>query len=298
MPCELLSFQAALDRYLQKTSTALSSRSFANIYAWQDFFQFRFEEIDGNLCVFATEEAGTFLYLPPLGESISPKAVEYSFERMRQINKSSSVTRIENVSQEQLKFFATDKYKIYKKGYEYLYFRNDLVRLKGQAYKSKRHACRHFEKSFSAAFLGYDPSMAKECLELFAEWEKHKRLTLTEDIDLALLEDALSVHRRVLKDFQQLNVIGRVVEVNARIAGYTFGYFVGQETFCDLLEITDPQYSGLGAYIFNQLCQDPALLGVKFINVMDDCAPQNVNRTKMSFRPAALLPVYNVSLLG
>ena len=298
MPCELLSFQAALDRYLQKTSTALSSRSFANIYAWQDFFQFRFEEIDGNLCVFATEEAGTFLYLPPLGESISPKAVEYSFERMRQINKSSSVTRIENVSQEQLKFFATDKYKIYKKGYEYLYFRNDLVRLKGQAYKSKRHACRHFEKSFSAAFLGYDPSMAKECLELFAEWQKHKRLTLTEDIDLALLEDALSVHRRVLTDFQQLNVIGRVVEVNARIAGYTFGYFVGQETFCDLLEITDPQYSGLGAYIFNQLCQDPALLGVKFINVMDDCAPQNVNRTKRSFRPAALLPVYNVSLVG
>ncbi len=298
MSSEVLYYKSLVDRYLKETSGQLAGLSFSNIFVWQDFFEFQFEEMDGNLCIFASEQAGVFLYLPLLGKTMSAKAITQCFERMCRINKGSAVTRIENVSQEQLVHFPSQEYKIYKKSYEYLYYRKDLVGLKGDDYKPKRNAYNHFVKNFSATYCPYECAMAAQCLELYDSWEKAKRLSLQEEIDLALLEDNKSVHRRVLSSFDQLDLIGRVVQIQGKIIAYTFGYFVSAQTFCVLCEIADKEYQGLATYIFNQLCQDLALRDVKFINAMDDFALENVNRTKMFFRPVVLLPIYTVSPLG
>lgn len=294
---ELLASKPLVELYLKETPGQLACLSFVNIFVWQDFFEFFFEEIDGNLCIFAADSAGAFLYLPPLGRTISPKALTHCFKRMQQLNKAGSLTRIENVSSQQLAYFPSSQYKIYKKGYEYLYYRRDLTKFKGNAYKSLRHALNHFKREVSFSYCPYEISMAQSCQELYALWQDDKRLSLKEEIDLALLEDNRVVHRRVLEDFESLDLVGRVVEVEGKIVAYTFGYFIGSQTFCVLLEIADKKYQGLATYIFNQLCQDPVIEKVKFINVMDDFALGNVNRTKMSFRPSVLLPVYTVSLL-
>lgn len=295
MSLELLARRPLLESYLKKTPGDLSCLSFANIFLWRDFFEFTFEEVNDNLCVFAQDSAGEFLYLPPLGQTISDKTIEFCFERMRWRNNSGSLTRIENVSEQQLKYFSEDRHKIYKKGHEYLYCRQDLARFQSGAYKSKRNACNYFRKNFSSAYRAYEPSMKEDCQKLYDVWQKRKRLGLREEIDLALLSDSQIVHRRVWEDFGALDLVGRVVEVDGRIAAYTFGYFVGEKTFCVLLEIADKDCKGLATYIFNRLCQDPALEKVKWINVMDDFGPENVCRTKMSFRPLVLLPVYTVS---
>ena len=291
MPSDILSHQPLIERYLKKTPTHLSPFAFANIFVWQDFFQFECEEIDDNLCIFAGDQAGTFLYLPPLGKTISEKAVAQCFKRMK-----GKVARIENVSEEQLDHFQSKEYKIYKKGYEYLYYRQDLLGLKGDAYKSKRNAYNHFLKNFSASFEPYKKSMAKECFKLYESWDQHKRATLKDVTDLALLDDNKAVHRRALESFEKLDLVGRVVKVDDEIVAYTFGYFVGTETFCDFLEIANYAYTGLSTFIFSQFCNDPALANAKFINVMDDFAMKSVNWTKMSFRPSVMLPTYTVSL--
>ncbi len=291
----LLNYKPLVERYLKETPAKLSAFSFVTIFVWQDFFQFQFEEIDGNLCIFADAD-GTFLYLPPLGHAISREATDLIFERLRTLNKGKSVTRIENVTEEQLRHFPSGDYKIYKKGYEYFYYRRDLVGLKGDEYKSKRHACNHFVKTYSVCYRPYEKSMAVECDALFNLWSQEKRRKTTDEIDLALLEDNKAVHRRILESFKDLDIIGRVVEMKGKIVAYTFGYFVKTDVFCDLVEIADTRYKGLATYIFNQFCNDPALGDVKFINVMDDFAMEKVNHTKMSFRPTILMPAYTVSL--
>ncbi|MCB9771695.1 MAG: DUF2156 domain-containing protein [Candidatus Omnitrophica bacterium] len=297
MPSELLSFKPLVDRYLKVTSSSLSVFSFANIFIWQDFFRFQFDEIDDNLCIFASDQAGTFLYVSPLGKMISRRAVQECFDRMQKLNKAKSVTRIENVSEEQLKYFPDTDYKIYRKSYDYMYFRRDLVQLKGDAYKSKRNAYNHFAKNYPATYRPYEPSLAKQCMDLYEDWAKAKRLTLKDDVDLFMLEDSKIVHRRVLESFAALDLIGRVVEVDGKVVAYTFGYFLNEKTFCDLLEIADKKYSGLATYVFYQFCNDSVLANVKFINVMDDFAIKSVNRVKMSFRPSLKLPAYVVSRL-
>ncbi len=296
MSGDVLLYQPLMQRHLQQTPALLSTSSFVCVCVWQDFFQFQFEEIDGNLCVFATDAAGTFLYMPPLGKRISQLAIDQCFERMQHMNCGSTVTRIDNVSEEQLVYFSPREYKIYKKGYEYLYYRKDLLEFAGDAYKSKRNAHNYFIKNFSAQYRPYESSMFDECCHLYETWAQDKRLTTCEDIDLMMLEDNKAVHRRALSLFVQLGLVGRVVEVEGKIVAYTFGYFVNSEIFCDFLEVVDKKYRGLATYVFKQFCADPILQAVKFINVMDDFAMETVNWTKMSFRPALLLPMYSVGL--
>ncbi len=294
---DLLSYKPLVDRYLKLAKIDLAVASFVNIFVWQDFFEFQFEEIDGNLCVFASDAVGTFLYLPPLGKKMSPKAIKECFSRMKSSNKHKSLSRIENVSEQSLKSFLATDYKIYKKGYEYLYYRQDILELKGNAFKSKRNAYNYFEKNYSGEYLPYEPGMLKECLALYQKWAEHKRNGSQDEVYLQMIEENFKVHKRVLESYNDLDLVGRVVVVNNRIAAYTFGYQLNSKVFCDLCEVADIQFKGLPTYIFNRLCDDPVLGKTEFINVMDDFEMANVTKTKMSFRPALMMPGYVVSPL-
>jgi len=295
MPPELLSYRPLVERYLKKISSSLAVFAYTNIFVWQDFFKFECVEIDDHLCVFASDDVGTFLYLPPLAKNVSPKVIGDCFARMKKANKGRGVTRIENVMEEQLKSYPLEEYQIHKKGYDYLYYRQDLVDFKGDAFKTKRNAVNHFVKHHECKYLPFAELMAVECMDLYNRWAKEKSVGVQDEMHLAMIEDNRLVHRRIFKNFRELGLVGRVIKVGDKIVAYTFGYFLNKETFCDLLEIADPQYKGAATYIFWLLCNDQVLKDMKFINVMDDMVPESVNRTKMSFRPAVMLPSYTVS---
>ena len=294
---DLLSYKPLVNRYLKFAAGDLAVFSFVNIFVWQDFFKFQFEEIDGNLCIFASDAAGTFLYLPPLGKKISPKAVNECFSRMKKLNKGKGITRIENVPEHALKSFSEADYKIYKKGYEYLYYRRDILELKGNAFKSKRNAYNHFEKNYSGEYRPYEPAMKKECLDLYQKWAGHKRKNSKDEIYLHMIEENFKVHKRALESYNDLDLIGRVVVVNNKVVAYTFGYLVNAKIFCDFCEVADIQFKGLPTYIFSRLCDDPILSKTEFINVMDDFEMENVTQTKLSFRPALMMQGYVISPL-
>ncbi|MCK5178810.1 MAG: DUF2156 domain-containing protein, partial [Candidatus Omnitrophica bacterium] len=137
----------------------MSAFSFTNIFAWKDFFRFNFKVIDECLCVFAKNQIGSFLYLPPLGKGISPDVIDECFEMMEEINRGGGVTRIENVGIEGLPLFPTDKFTHYKKGYEYCYYRDDIASLRGNAYKSKRSSYNRFASHYQCRYVPYEEGM-------------------------------------------------------------------------------------------------------------------------------------------
>lgn len=296
MAQDLLSYKPLVDRYLKLSSPELSSHSFVNIFIWQDFFKFDFEEIDGNLCIFASDDLGTFLYLPPLGKKISSEAVQECFTRMTKDNKGQGITRIDNVPENLVEGFSKSGYKVLAKGHEYLYKRKDLVELKGNSLKSKRNAYNHFVKHHKADYQPYGPSMLKPCLELYQRWARRKKESSQDEVYLQMVEENAKVHRRTLESCRDLDLIGRAVKIDGKIVAYTFGHFVNSKIFCDLMEIADTDYKGLSTYIFSEFCDDPDVAPAEWINAMDDFAMDNVARTKMSYRPSRMIPVYTVSL--
>jgi len=283
------------EQYQKKSLSRLSTHSFVPLFVWQDFFDYRFEVVDDNLCVFAGHELGEFLILPPLGNQLRPEAVEYCFQRMSESNGPVGVSRIDNVPFDQLEHFDVEPFDVYCKGHEYCYYRKDIEQLKGNVYKSQRGDINRFIQNNRHDYRSYDVSMQEVCQQLYDQWAEQVRVG-KDDVFCQMLEENRRVHHRVLESFEYLDMIGRVVEVNGEIKAYTFGYAVTPEVFCVFAEVADRDVPGLPAFIFREFCSDSDVKSFSFINVMDDWGLENLSAVKYAYRPVLLLPSYTVTI--
>jgi len=295
---KLFSQKPLFDEYLKKSSFEASCFSFVNLYAWRNFFDFEFRLIDGNLCVFVKSEMGVFLYLPPLGKSISRAAVEAAFKIMEQSNNGNSLTRIENVSEEELKYFPAENFRHFKKTDEYIYQREDIASLKGNNFKSKRSDYNYFIEHHKPEFIPFEEAMAKDCELLYEQWAQSRLGAYSDSVYQQMIEENRSVHRLIIADYKKLGLIGRVVLSAGKLCGYTFGFSLNDKIFCILFEITDLAKKGSAVYIFREFCRDKEVQKFPLINVMDDFGIENIKKTKMSFRPSKTIPLYTVSKKG
>lgn len=294
-PEKLLEYKPLVEEYLRRSSNALSVFSFVNIFAWQDYFQFDFKILHDCLCVFAKNEIGSFLYLPPLGKTVTSDVINECFEIMEEANCGSGVTRIENVTEEQLALFPQEMFSHYKKGYEYCYYRDDIAALCGNAFKSKRSSYNQFINNYQFDYAPYEEDMVDECLNLYDHWADGAKKKQLDDIYVQMIDENRTVHETVLKYQRSLGLTGRVVSIDGDIKAYTFGFPVKDNMFCILFEIADRAVKGLPVYIFREFCRDAALTQHQLINVMDDFGLDNIRKAKQSFNPCVLLPLYVVS---
>jgi len=282
----------AITTHLRASANPLSAVSFPNIFIWQDFFDFTCEAVDNNLLIFASDGIGTFLCAPPLGKEISARAVGEAFRRMRELNRGKPLSRIENVAEGLDKF---QQYVAREKSPDYIYRREDIALLKGNAYKTHRWAYNHFVENYQAEFMPYEDHMQEECLELYRGWAKNRAERSDDTVYRQMLEDNLKVHGRILRYHKELELVGRIIRIKGRIRGYTFGFSLNDETFCILCEIIDLSLKGAGVFIFREFCRAGELSRFSFINAMDDSELPNIRRVKASFHPVQLLKNYVIT---
>jgi uncharacterized protein len=293
---QLLIHKPLVEQYLKETPRGLSAFSFVNIFIWEDFFDFEFREIKNSLCVFASNPIGTFLYLPPLGKVMLPGTLKESFDLLLQRNQGSGVSRVENVLESQLNLFDSARYYVYKKAEEFIYSREAIGLLAGQRYKSKRSDVNQFARKHAYDFLPYQESMFEDCLDLYDRWAQGRKQVQRDPIALEMLKDNRLVHARALFFAKTIGLIGRVLVVDDKIVGYSFGYELTPSVFCILFEVTDLTFQGSACTIFKEFCLDPCVRSYDEINVMDDLGLEHLRQTKLSFRPSRMVSAYVVSL--
>ncbi len=298
-PCEIpsdlkrlsIDDKPVFDKFLFGASR-LSSHSFIANYIWGDHLSYYWKIIDECLCLFAGYDQNIYMPMPPVGNNPRPASAK-AFEIMATVNKNPSVSRIEDLDDKKLKEILSPGYRHVLKGYEYIYRRDDLVSLKGNHYKGKRSSVNSFLRHFNYSYEHYRPSDLGECLLLYIRWMKERYDSSQDETYRQMLYDSYSAHRRAMIDYDDLDLIGRVVRINGSIAGYTFGFRLGADIFAVLSEIVDRTARGLPQFIFRELCR--GLEGVRFISTMDDSGLENIRRTKLSYHPSMLEPSYIVS---
>ncbi len=286
-----LQYKPLFDQFVAQTPRPMSAYHFSSLVAWDEFFRFEFEVIEDNLCVFAFQGKHSFLYLPPLGIEPSIEVYKACFERMGR----TSIARIENILDNALPMLKAAGYNGYLKAHEYVYNNTDLQMLAGHAYKSKRHDIHVFLNRYpNTIFRAFQPEDLEGCKKLYQIWASDRRSKESDPVYVQMLDENASVHLKLMAQAQQLGLIGRVVEIDGNIVGYTFGFVLNEQTFCVALEIVDVVKTGLAAFIFNQFCQDPVVRDFQLINTMDDFGMPNIAKAKMAYHPIQKLPVYNI----
>lgn len=282
---------------LKGSPAELSSYSWPALMIWSDQFEYNWTIIEQQLCLFVKYIDGLFMPIPPLGQTLTPDAVRICFAKMDSINIRPEISRIENIDGGQIAAFEAMGLVVKPKDQEYLYDRTALARLAGDPYKSKRWACNRFERDHRhdpVRLEPYRPSDLEDCLGLFDRWKRQKaersRSDGSPDEDRMILEDAESAHRRALENFTTIGLTGRVLRLDGKIVGYTFGYPFRSGIFCVLLEVADRGIPGLSAYLFREFCRE--MPDFPTIHAMDDSGLQRLRAAKRSYHPAKILTSY------
>ena len=274
------------DSFLSRQKLPLSMYSFASIFVWRGLFDIFWSIVDNCLCVFAKNNLGCFLIVPPLGRPL-PRTIDKIFALIDKHNRNKSFSRIENIPENEVGFYKKLGLDIVVKDSEYLYAVKDLIKLSGNTFKSKRSACNFFMRHYQYSCQSLESSMAKECLSLYRQWSKMRKARHQEDAYHFCLDDCLSSQEQALKNFKELNLCGWLVKVENKIVGYSLGLALSKEVFYIMFETTDLNIKGLSQFLFREFCQK--LSGYRFVNCGDDSGFENLRRVKQSYRPAWLL---------
>ena len=271
----------------------LAAYSFPYHVIWRDLFTYEWMELENHVCLVAGDKEGCFLALPPIGPDPCGPAMSRAFAFLSERNKTMALTRIENVPESLAACCRDLGYRATPKGPDYLYRRDDLVGLHGDRYKSQRVDYNHCVKQFRPTCRPFRDADADACVALYRQWRGAVKGDAVSDLARHMAADAESAHRHGIRHAAELGLVGRVAEVNGRVAAYTFGYPLNAQTFCVLFEIADRQVKGLGAYIFREFCR--ALEPYEFINTMDDSGLEGLRRAKLAYHPIRLVESFIVS---
>lgn len=278
------------DRLLQ-TNARIAAHAWFSLTVWRDLFRYYWAVRDGALCLFAQYVDGLYLPLPPA--PFSPRAVDWAWRVLEQVNGARPVARIENLARAEADRLAALGFRTTPSGNEYLYPRTALERLAGNRYKSQRAAINRFTQAGAPEYSRFQPGDLTACRYLFQRWQATRLARATDSIDRAMLEDAAAAHARLMGQAFRPGLELRVLRQNRRVVGYTAGYAVSPDTFCVAFEITDLERPGAAAYLFREFCREQT--SFDWINTMGDCELGRLRRAKLAYRPAQVIELFSAA---
>ncbi|MEQ9208620.1 MAG: phosphatidylglycerol lysyltransferase domain-containing protein [Pseudomonadales bacterium] len=314
---ELLAFdleaKPIMDNYLSMLNLDTSDYTFAANYLWLSGGSGFYSIIENAFCFFLLSNGELTMILPPIGKRENViNAMRTCFSIMDQNNSIGLYTKIEYVDESLLSAFATDveegaemfdifeEYLVERTLVDYVYDCVDLIELKGNDYASKRNEINKFRRihpDHEMAMLDpieHGPGIMQLVNSWISERMKYQPTEQTDKFLDGIYSERAAV-KRMLRDYEKLDLIGLVILINGVIAGFTVGEKINERTASVIIEKTDFNILGCAQYIFREFAK---LLAAQYqvasINVGDDMGFENLKKVKMSYRPNSLIPKYTI----
>lgn len=172
---------------------------------------------------------------------------------------------------------------------DYIYTVEDLTTLAGKKYHGKRnHLARFRERDW--AFEPLTDANFDECLAMNRKW------CIQNDCgrDEGIKAEQCAV-RRSFEYFKELDFFGGILRVDGTVIAYTIAERLNFNTVVVHMEkaLSDIQgaYTAINREFVANMCQDYV-----YVNREEDLGVEGLRKAKLSYRPAILLPKYEVKL--
>ena len=253
------------------------------------------------------------MLLPPLGKKENTyEAMLQCFEIMNAHNSHKNYSKIEYIHEDLLEDFVNyleegtlifdmlQDFIIEKKLVDYIYKVENLIELKGDQYKSKRNEINKFKKVYHNHRIEIlDISKHKEGItNLFNKWVSDRTTYMPKE-EVETFLDGIYFERfaikRLINDYENLDVVGMVLYIDDEIKGFTVGERINKTTSSVIIEKTDFEILGCAQFIFREFTKYlKEIYNSEYINVGDDMGFENLKKVKMSYRPHKLIPKYTI----
>lgn len=308
-----LNAKEVMQEYLDLINVDISDYTFACNYIWLSTASGFYTIVNNTFCLFILTSGELSMLLPPLGKKEHTyEAMLSCFEIMNTHNTSPNYSKIEYVHEDLLEGFVDyleegtliyemlKDFIIEKKLVDYIYEVDDLIELKGDAYKSKRNEINRFKKvytNFSVEVLDIQKH-GDAVLNLFNKWVKDRTTYMPKE-EVEIFLDGIYFERfaikRLVRDYEKLDVVGMVLYIDDEVKGFTVGEKINPTTSSVIIEKTDFEVLGCAQFIFREFCKFlKDTYNSQYVNVGDDMGFENLKKVKMSYRPEKLIPKYTI----
>ncbi|HJE03625.1 hypothetical protein AAX26_00315 [Aliarcobacter thereius] len=302
-----------MKKYLREINVDLSDYTFAQNYIWLSSVSGFYSIIEDTFCFFVLSGGELSMLLPPLGKKENVhKAIFKCFEIMNENNSNKFYSKIEYVHEEMLEGFvnhleegtlifeALEDFLIEKKLVDYIYKIDDLIELKGDAYKSKRNEINRFKKAYPNFRIEVlDTSIHSSLImNLFNKWVSDRTKYMPKE-EVEIFMDGIYFERfaikKILNEYDKLDIVGIVIFIDDELKGFTVGEKINDHTSSVIIEKTDFEVLGCAQFIFREFSKYlKDEFNSSYINVGDDMGFENLKKVKMSYRPDKLVPKYTI----
>jgi hypothetical protein len=308
-----LKAKEVMNEYLSLINVDVSDYTFAGNYIWLSTATGFYTIVNDTFCLFILNSGEMSMLLPPLGKKQNTyDAILECFEIMNSHNSNKNYSKIEYVHEDILEGFVDyleegtliyemlKDFIIEKKLVDYIYKADSLIDLKGDSYKSKRNEINRFVKIYPNHKIEIldKQKHGSDVLGLFNKWVKDRTTYMPKEEVEAFL-DGIYFERfaikRLINDYENLDIIGLVIYIDDEIKGFTVGERINESTASVIIEKTDFEILGCAQFIFREFTKIlKEKYAIEYINVGDDMGFENLKKVKMSYRPFKLVPKYTI----
>ena len=274
-----------LKAYFNAYPERLCDRSAGATAMWRDYFKNSYTIVDGTL-ILSSDSRFVF----PIGRNIIN-----ALDEIEKYCKSNEIPMVLcTVSKKELDEI-NERYDDLeadadRNWFDYLYDKNSILSLTGKKYSTPRNHINKFRKLYQD--WTFEP-INSENIPGLIEFTKNFTFNSEKD-ESANLELKMCIE--VLENYELYDMLGGVLKVDGRIAGYSIGEIVGDTLFCHI-EKADISYAGAYQMLTNQFLQMYASGDeVKFVNREEDCGDEGLRKSKMSYHPIELIEKNTVKI--
>ncbi len=185
------------------------------------------------------------------------------------------------------------KIKEWRDSADYLYDYNTFLQFPGRHLAAKRNHLRRFWKENpTSIFLPLQPEDVPRAVSFIQNFAQQRAATGTIS---AVEQEEWQRSCELLENMQSLGIKAGILQKDGNIIAVTAGEIV-RDMLCVHVEKADWRYTGVYQAISNAFARYMATDGVAYINREDDAGDMGLRKSKLSYRPCALLMKYEITI--
>lgn len=272
------------DAIFRRIGPETSEFTFTNLFCWSDAYGIKIGKLRDFLLICAHRD-GELMFFAPLGQGEVKEAI---IEVFRQYPQAKFIRLPEYFSG---LFSAEAGFKLSedRDNFDYLYRREDLAQLKGKRFDAKRNFIKRFYKQYNPLCRKATQDDIEHCVDFHNEWCDDKAC----DLDIGLKREKEAI-LKMLKNCHTLQILGAVIEIDAKVKAFSIGEALNNTTFVVHAEKASAKFTGIYQAI-NNFFASIIPQEFEFINREQDLGIDNLRKAKMSYQPAGFVKKYILS---
>ena len=269
-----------------------SELNFTNMFIWRSHYGFSWSVFGDWLLVIGGLPGNGLCALPPIGPPSRAEVTRMLLSWLAD-EKHIEAPRIDRADARLAAELASDggfMSEPVRDHFDYVYRTDDLIRLEGKAYRSKRNHLNYLMRSYRFVYEPIEERHIDACLEMAVTWCELRRCE--EDLNLIGEGDAT---REALLNFRALQIKGGAILIEGKVEAFTLGERLNAQTAVVHIEKANVDIRGLYAAINQQFCERE-WSGIPFVNREQDLGEPGLREAKLSYNPDHMVEKFRIRL--